>query len=386
MNNKLLLQSKLSNKQLDLLNKSDIIYSLIRFQLYHEAYKFIQDNPDINLNHLELNIIKGICLRNILRLNNYFFHESKICIDSFVEILNNDLQFSIPYGIENVKNCTKNVVITMTTCKRIELFKKTIRSLIYNIQSDWNLIKSIVVIDDMSSEDDRKEMVEAFPFIKYIFKDEKDKGHAKSLDILFSCNEVKNSKYVFHLEDDWVAAEKYGYISSAIQVLEKASTNNSTDNELTNVVQVTINRCDGKDSDSHNLNLVGYETLNLDELNLNTDLKFNSDLKKLGLAKRIYIPKESPEYNKYFETHPGVGSVYWPYFTLRPSIIRTDALLNLLPFYEGENKGFFEFRIANKFNNLGYKSIFFNGIYFYDIGDDNNNAYKLNNHDQFNSA
>src|SRR5687768_17576745 len=64
-----------------------------------------------------------------------------------------------------------NITITMTTCKRYNLFKDTVHSFI-NCCQDLHLAKEWIVIDDNSSGQDRILMKTNFPFIKFIFKNE----------------------------------------------------------------------------------------------------------------------------------------------------------------------------------------------------------------------
>ena len=79
------------------------------------------------------------------------------------------------YNIENVKNVcfvfnknkndiNKEITITTTTCKRLDLLKKTVNSFI-ECCKDLHLVKEWIVIDDNSSENDRIEMKNLYPFI-----------------------------------------------------------------------------------------------------------------------------------------------------------------------------------------------------------------------------
>ena len=80
---------------------------------------------------------------------------------------------------------------------------------------------------------------------------------------------------------------------------------------------------------------------------------------------------------------------YWPYYSFRPSIIDVESILKLGN-YDSHNQ-FFEMDYANRWNDAGYKSAFFNCITNRHIGrltsqrnnKDLPNAYELNNEGQF---
>ena len=60
-----------------------------------------------------------------------------------------------------IKNSTGNVTITMTTCKRFNLFTQTVSSFI-NCCLDIELVSRWICVDDNSTEEDRKEMKELY--------------------------------------------------------------------------------------------------------------------------------------------------------------------------------------------------------------------------------
>lgn len=118
---------------------------------------------------------------------------------------------------ELIKKIMNKITLTITTCKRLELFKQTIKSFFSNCL-DTDLIQEIIIIDDSSSINDIKDM-------QYFLKDYKykitiisgnQKNHALSLNVLFS--KVKTD-YIFHLEDDW-EFKKGDLIRQAFQIID----------------------------------------------------------------------------------------------------------------------------------------------------------------------
>ena len=244
----------------------------------------------------------------------------------------------------------KFITITMTTCKRLSLFITTVNSMIINI-TDLNLVSEWIVIDDNSSESDRNIMRSKFPFIRFIWKSEVDSGHARSLNILFSQVETP---YVFHVEDDWKFITKQPYLSMTLNVLLQ---NNKYGQCLINQHYTeTLENWD-------------WEGGKICSLKQNLNLSFN------------YIEHVNNTENV------KKGCSYWPHFSLRPSLFRSDCL-RLKKFSEDPNIHF-ELDYAHiYFHENQYLSCFLQGINTIHIGKLTSdkygyNAYFLNNQPQF---
>jgi hypothetical protein len=85
----------------------------------------------------------------------------------------------------------------------------------------------------------------------------------------------------------------------------------------------------------------------------------------------------------------GTNSAYWPHYSFRPSMCRVNTILELGN-YDSPNT-FFERDYADKWYGAGYQSAYFNEITCIHIGrltnernSNVNNAYTLNNQQQFN--
>ena len=240
------------------------------------------------------------------------------------------------------------ILLTMTSCKRYDLFHQTVNSLL-NHWTDKHKIDKWVCIDDNSSKDDRKLMKSTYPFIEFYLKTPAEKGHRESMNIIWNMLNEHKPKYWIHIEDDFLFHTKRSYIEDSVKVMEK----------YPDIRQVLFNR--------------GYaETM--DQVDL-----------------RGYIPLEPGfvvhEYKQGQFSYPNCH--YWPHYSFRPSVIRVDTILKLGN-YDSPNT-FFEMDYAKRWMDAGYKSAFFDSINCRHIGrltsernTDAKNAYDLNGEGQFN--
>ena len=271
----------------------------------------------------------------------------------------------IYYNIEKInsiklrpKSELPMITLTITTCKRFDLFQKTMNSLINCF--DIDMIDHWVCVDDNSSNEDRIQMKNLYPFFTFILKDESDKGHPRSMNIIK--NYVK-TPYLFHLEDDWKFFTQRSYIKDALDVIN---------------------------SDSR----IGQCLINKNYTEIESDISIKGGFYKVSKGgvryfehEYVYTDEQKTDwYNKYGNCS---SSNYWPHFSLRPSLIRTDIFKNIGDF--NENAPHFEMEYAYRYFSLNYISVFFEGLYSIHTGrltsekhdDTKINAYKLNNQEQF---
>ncbi len=243
------------------------------------------------------------------------------------------------------------ILLTMTTCKRLDLFSKTVDSILSHWK-DIELVDYWFCVDDNSSEDDRKIMNEKYPFFNYHFKKEEEKGHLSSMNIIWNkLNEIK-PKYWIHMEDDWFFFKDDSYIMKGIKFLEK----NSGDKYH----QILFNK--------------NYAEIVEDYNTVGGSVDDDGYL--------LHIKDE--------EGLVGGNCAYWPHYSFRPSILVVDTILKLGDFNSANT--FFERDYADKYYACGYKSAFFNEITCKHIGrltghrgeSDKSNAYQLNGVGQFN--
>lgn len=237
------------------------------------------------------------------------------------------------------------IVLTMTTCKRLNLFQQTVNSII-NTWTDLPMVDQFIVIDDNSSTEDRSIMVEQYPYIKYVMKPTTQKGHIESMNIIYNILKEENPIYWIHIEDDFLFFNTLPYITLGTHGLNTLS--------LFNVKQVMFNRNYVETFDR--INMPGHITY--------TDPDFSFHDYKPG----------------------GSYCQYWPHFSFRPSIIDVETILKLGDFTSDQT--FFEMSYAKKWSSEGYKTAFFNTVTNIHIGKLCNtpgeNAYTLNNIPQFN--
>ena len=250
------------------------------------------------------------------------------------------------------------ITLSITTCKRFDLFNITMNTIINCL--DIEMIDEWICIDDNSSEEDRNKMKNLYPFFKFVWKDIKDKGHPRSMNLIK--NMVK-TPYLFHLEDDFKFIAKHGYLKNCLDILISNKT----------VGQCLINK-------------------NYSEIESDIQIKGGEyHVSRSGIRYYIHEFADTDEKKiEWFNKHGnGSSSNYWPHFSLRPSLIRTSVLQKVGDF--NENTGHFEMEYAYRYVNNGYVSAFLEGIYSIHIGrltsqkndESKINAYKLNNEAQF---
>jgi GR25 family glycosyltransferase involved in LPS biosynthesis/glycosyltransferase involved in cell wall biosynthesis len=245
----------------------------------------------------------------------------------------------------------KGVVITITSCKRLDLFTETVNSIL-NHWTDADQIDYWFCVDDNSSQSDRQKMHKMYPWITFYNKSPAQKGHRESMNIIWNKLKELNPKYWIHMEDDFLFHVKRSYVQDSIDFLKSQ----------TDIKQVLFNRAYA-------------ETIN--EVDMRGYLPIRP-----GFVLHDYKQGDFP----YRNCH------YWPHYSFRPSMIDAQTILKLGN-YDSPNT-FFEMDYAHKWVEAGYKSAFFDMICCRHIGrltsDRNNktvkNAYELNNENQFNKS
>jgi len=253
------------------------------------------------------------------------------------------------YSFKNKSNPT--IFLSFTTCKRIELFTKTINSIL-NTWSDVSSIDYWFCVDDNSDEKDKNLMTRLYPWIDYYMKTPEEKGHRESMNIIWNkLNELKPD-YWIHMEDDFLFFEPMDYVKKGIEGLKQL--------ENRNVKQVLFNRSYAETISGYNI--VSHEVINDDYC--------------------IHMFEQNKGSDK-------PNCFYWPHYSFRPSIIDVKTILKLGNF-NSPNK-FFEMDFAHRYVEKGFKSAFFNQVTNIHIGrltsergdTTKSNAYTLNNTEQF---
>jgi hypothetical protein len=260
-----------------------------------------------------------------------------------------------------------NVIVTMTTCKRLQLFQSTMRTIAQHwTQGPAQTIRSgrdprvleWVVVDDNSSDSDRAAMVWEFgAHTTFVFKPSADKGHVNSMNLILARVRASGAKWWVHLEDDWDFVVKRDYIGDAIACLES----------YPHLGQVMFNVNYAQKADDLD-GIVGDKVL---------DDHF---------SEHVYQP-DTP--------FPYRNAHYWPHFSLRPSLIRVQALEKVEGDFSCPPHAFFELDFARRWTAAGLRTGFFrvitclhSGRLVEDAGKPHAvpNAYQLNGVSQFGSA
>ncbi len=246
-----------------------------------------------------------------------------------------------------------SVTLTITACRRFELLVRSMDSFLAAC-SDVERIGRFVCIDDGSSHADREAMAARYPFFEFIWKTLADRGHARSMNTL---RDTVRSTYWLHLEDDFQFFERRDYVTEALAILDHEPT----------VGQVLFNRGYAEDLDGRNIDA--------------------GELRNLtgGVRYWMHVCDWSAGVPP-----PGRRSVaYWPHFSLRPSLMRTDAIRAVGTF--DESPIHFEREFAERYFQRGGRSAFLDTICSRHIGRRTDareaglvpNAYQLNGERQF---
>lgn len=249
------------------------------------------------------------------------------------------------------------ITFSITTCKRLSLFEKTMNSFL-NCCQDIEKIDNWICIDDNSDENDRERMRRLYPFFTFIFKTEKDKGHSDSMNRI-----LKNvtTPYLFHMEDDWQFFSKDNYISKCFSVL----------NSSENIAQCLVNR--------------GYAETEKDINIAVGDALHTIDGVRYCIHEQAVTEDQK---NKLLSVHGDKPNCwYWPHFSLRPGMWKLNNVKSIGKF--SDTAAHFEMDFGNRYAKK-YVSAFLDNISCLHIGrltserfSDKPNAYTLNNVEQF---
>ena len=237
------------------------------------------------------------------------------------------------------------IILTMTACKRFDLFQQTVNS-ITNTWTDIDMIDYWFCVDDNSSQEDRTQMKRKYNWIDYYMKGPEEKGHRRSMNIIWDkLNELRPT-YWIHMEDDFRFHCRTDYIKTGIKYLEN------------NIKQVLFNRNYGEQIKDYSI----------------------SGHVPFGATKEIVLHDHKSGSFNYPNCH------YWTDYSFRPSIIKVDAIITLGN-YDSANQ-FFEKDYADRWYSAGFRSAFFNRITCEHIGKltsdrDGKNAYTMNDESQF---
>jgi GR25 family glycosyltransferase involved in LPS biosynthesis len=258
---------------------------------------------------------------------------------------------------------TLPVILTMTSCKRFDLLSRTIDSMVKNILDLKQHVREWIIIDDNSSEQDKKLMQSKYPFVKFIFKGPSDKGHPRSMNMLHDILTSSDAPYNLHIEDDWEFWYPDNFIAKCINVVEQDK----------NIGQCLINFEYTEDQYTA-MTIWNRDMFEVDDIRYFIHEYFVGDRLKIE------------------QNHLGAASsMYWPHFSFRVGITKNSVYKSLGKFSDQHKH--FEMDYANKYVEKGFKTAMLDCCYSTHIGrrtyerdTKKLNAYDLNNEQQFGDA
>lgn len=260
------------------------------------------------------------------------------------------------------KDKSKPVTVTMTTCKRMDLFSRTVNSMIECITDLDTQVYEWIVVDDNSSPNERNLIKQLYPFIRLIEKTPDQKGHPKSMNII---QQEVSTPYIFHIEDDWEFFIHRPYCSMLLHVIRAEP----------GLKQALVNI--NYTEDPHTANTIWGAQLK----NHKDPIPFVSRY----FVHRYFTGLRLEEENRKLNSP---NSMYWPHFSFRVGLTDTSVFSQLGAF--SETADHFEMEYAHRYVNAGFKTAFLDGIFTTHIGrrtyernTEKKNAYDLNEEKQF---
>jgi GR25 family glycosyltransferase involved in LPS biosynthesis len=349
---------------------------------YYSISAFYADKTEVGYNAckeiIENNIIEDELLdrvyKNLLFYKNHLYEECSLDLfhklndrmsllnkngkqvePEFIELWDilcdkHNAVLTYPRKFTHTSTETPRIFLSFTTCKRLDLFKPTVYSILNQI-TDIHKVDYWFCVDDNSSDEDREQMKTLFPWMQFYMKTCEEKGHIKSMNIIYDKLVQLQPTYWIHIEDDFLFFEKIS-LETTIAKMEQL--------DDPSIQQLLFNKNYAETIDDYKIG--GSLPTNVEDIVVHEN--------KEGL-------------------YPYLNCHYWPHYSFRPSIIRAKTIIELGNF--DSNNKFFEMDYARKYVAAGYKSAFFNKITNKHTGrltternTDKPNSYALNNEQQFN--
>lgn len=268
----------------------------------------------------------------------------------------NSIEYPDPRLISQIKfnkQAIPLITFSITTCKRYDLFERTMNSFLNHCE-DIDLIVHWICVDDNSTKEDRIKMKKNYPFFDFVWKTAEQKGHAQSMNIIM---QKVSTPYVFHIEDDWQFFSNTPYITQCLEVL----------NENETFGQCLVNKNYAET----------FEDICI----------LGGQFQKTNNGLRYYIHEHEPNGEAFAQKYGnGVNCAYWAHYSLRPGLNRISVWKDVGEF--NPEATHFEMDFAYRYMNKGYRTTFLDAISCTHIGrltseKNRDNAYTLNNESQF---
>lgn len=266
----------------------------------------------------------------------------------------------------------KSIIITMTTCRRYNLFEQTVNSFLNCCKDLEDYIVSWITVDDNSSTEDREAMKRDYPFMTFIFKEATQKGHVRSMNILREHILAINAPFIFHLEDDWRFFSPGKWLTKCMAVLESNK----------QYGQCLLNRAYGEDIKQGAIIWGGHRRYITHPEDPKSKLRY--------YIHEYAVGRSLERINKRLGDNRLANCAYWPHFSLRVGITKTEVYKTIGIFNESADH--FEREYADRYRTK-YLTTFLDNVICTHIGrrtyerdGPKLNAYDLNSEKQFGSA
>ena len=325
--------------------KAETSIAALVAQQYRLAYDMNTENIKcVNLTEQEINSFKHNRDLSSKHITDDYIHYNKEIVNKIVS---------------RQKRPIKLITFTITTCKRFDLFEKTINSFL-NCCTDLDRIDEWLCVDDNSSEEDRMKMQAKYPFFTFYLKSLSEKGHPQSMNII---RDTVTTPFIFHMEDDWKYFHQTNFLTQCMDAL---------------LANDKIGQC--------LINKNYAETID-DKTSVGGALAKTKNGTRFIIHEHTHDEASKQEFNKKYGNQRNCA--YWPHFSFRPSLLKRDVLTLLGPY--NEKISHFEMDYSHKYTKKGLVSVFLDGIFCLHTGRltsqrDNKsipNAYDLNNEAQF---
>jgi GR25 family glycosyltransferase involved in LPS biosynthesis len=340
---------------------------LLSLSTMESLYKSYQENNTLNIINQDIGFLADLEKLYQLPLQENVFRMIYIFRNNVYFELTKDHKYPIfqydPKRVELItrsmtRKYNKPITITMTTCKRFDLFERTMNSILQCVTDITEYVSDWIVVDDNSNAEERTRIRSLYPFIRMIEKGQEEKGHPISMNILQ--NEI-TTKYQFHIEDDWEFFIIKPYCKIMMDRLCLVS----------GVKQVLLNL--NYTEDTHTANSIWGAKMVI------------SDPSSRLFVHRYYTGSELEHQNRLLGC---ANCLYWPHFSFRVGLTDTSIYKELGLF--SLTHPHFEMDYAQRYIEKGYKTSFLDGIFCTHIGrrtyerkTEKRNAYDLNEEKQF---
>jgi tetratricopeptide (TPR) repeat protein len=244
------------------------------------------------------------------------------------------------------KSSTKNNLTLSIVINKYELFENTINSFI-KCCKDISMIDKWLCIANNLSDVEIEIIKEQYPFLIIIVDDENtDNDMVKSMNKII---ELVDTPYLLHMGDNYKFFNKQNYIKPALEIFNQDK------------IMLVSDIPASQNIDQKKICQVLFNKNYMETPNHAAYGGFLAELpNKTKYVVHEHYVADTPEYTESIKKYNGPTSIYWPHFSLRPSVIKTEIFKEIGEFTH--NNGFYERNYADRFYAKNYISVFYNTL------------------------